>query len=74
MLSRLVLPSASGREVREMGAGKKVKNVAKTTKGKVKETTGKAVGNESLEAKGQREQMLGDAKQAAQKAKDTLKH
>ncbi|MFF7505146.1 hypothetical protein ACFZBM_37885 [Streptomyces lavendulae] len=35
-----------------MGAGKKVKNVAKTTKGKVKETTGKAVGNESLEAKG----------------------
>ncbi|MFE5809379.1 MULTISPECIES: CsbD family protein [Streptomyces] len=57
-----------------MGAGKKVKNVAKTTKGKVKETTGKAVGNESLEAKGQREQMLGDAKQAAQKAKDTLKH
>ncbi|CAM5622734.1 CsbD family protein [Streptomyces avidinii] len=57
-----------------MGAGKKAKNVAKTTKGKVKETTGKAVGNESLEAKGQREQMLGDAKQAAQKAKDTLKH
>ncbi|MER6443862.1 CsbD family protein [Streptomyces venezuelae] len=56
-----------------MGAGKKVKNAAKTTKGKVKETTGKAVGNESLEAKGRREQMVGDAKQAAQKTKDALK-
>ncbi|MFD7260085.1 CsbD family protein [Streptomyces sp. NPDC059874] len=57
-----------------MGAGKKIKNVAKTSKGKVKETTGKAVGNESLEAKGRAEQALGDAKQAGQKAKDALKH
>ncbi|WP_328923457.1 CsbD family protein [Streptomyces sp. NBC_00190] len=57
-----------------MGAGKKVKNVAKTSKGKMKETTGKAVGNESLEAKGRGEQALGDAKQTVQKAKDTLKH
>ncbi|MFD9336263.1 CsbD family protein [Streptomyces sp. NPDC060028] len=57
-----------------MGAGKKVKNVAETTKGKMKETTGKAVGNESLEAEGRGEQALGDAKQAAQKAKDALKH
>ncbi|MGR4878062.1 CsbD family protein [Streptomyces sp. LARHCF249] len=48
--------------------------MAKTTKGKVKETTGKAVGNESLEAKGRGEQALGDAKQAAQKTKDTFKH
>lgn len=57
-----------------MAAGKKVKNVAKKAKGKMKETTGEAVGNESLEAKGAREQMAGDAKQTAQKAKDTLKH
>lgn len=57
-----------------MGAGKKAKNIAKTTKGKVKEATGKAVGNESLEAKGKGEQALGDAKQAGQKAKDTFKH
>lgn len=57
-----------------MGAGKKIKNVTKTAKGKVKETTGKAVGNESLEAKGRGEQMAGDAKQAVQKAKDALKH
>ncbi|OKK21903.1 general stress protein CsbD [Streptomyces sp. CB00455] len=57
-----------------MAAGKKVKNAAKKTKGKMKETTGRAVGNESLEAKGAREQMAGDAKQTAQKVKDTLKH
>ncbi|MFG3280399.1 CsbD family protein [Streptomyces sp. NPDC048111] len=57
-----------------MAAGKKVKNAAQKTKGKMKETTGRAVGNESLEAKGAREQMAGDAKQAVQKGKDTLKH
>ncbi|MDW4911054.1 CsbD family protein [Streptomyces sp. ADMS] len=57
-----------------MAAGKKVKNVAEKAKGKVKETTGEAVGSESLEAKGVREQVAGDAKQTVQKAKDTLKH
>lgn len=57
-----------------MAAGKKVKNMAKKTKGKMKETTGEAVGNESLEAKGAREQIASDAKQTGQKAKDTLKH
>ncbi|MET9678354.1 CsbD family protein [Streptomyces sp. NPDC006482] len=57
-----------------MAAGKKVKNVAKKAKGQVKETTGQVVGNESLEAKGAREQMAADAKQTMQKAKDTVKH
>ncbi|MEV7730148.1 CsbD family protein [Streptomyces sp. NPDC087917] len=57
-----------------MAAGKKAKNMAKKAKGQVKETTGRAVGNESLEAKGAREQMAGDAKQTAQKVKDTFKH
>ncbi|MFE5675373.1 CsbD family protein [Streptomyces erythrochromogenes] len=57
-----------------MGAGKKVKHAAKTTKGKMKETTGKVVGNESLEMKGRREQIAGDAKQTTEKVKDTLKH
>ena len=61
-------------EVKEMAAGKKAKNMAKKTKGKMKESTGEAVGNESLRAKGAREQMASDAKQTAQKAKDTLKH
>ncbi|KIF01885.1 general stress protein CsbD [Streptomyces sp. RSD-27] len=57
-----------------MAAGKKAKNMGKDTKGKIKEATGRAVGNESLEAKGRAEQSVADAKQAAQKAKDALKH
>ncbi|MFI1357305.1 CsbD family protein [Streptomyces sp. NPDC020898] len=57
-----------------MATGKKVKNVAKKSKGKMKETVGDAVGNESLEAKGVREQIVSDAKQTGEKAKDTLKH
>ncbi|THA75810.1 CsbD family protein [Streptomyces sp. A0592] len=55
-----------------MATGKKIKNTGKSVKGKVKETTGKAVGNESLELKGKAEQTAADAKQAGQKAKDTL--
>ncbi|MFE2009977.1 CsbD family protein [Streptomyces sp. NPDC059491] len=57
-----------------MAAGKKAKNVGQSVKGKVKETTGKAVGNESLEMKGRAEQAAADAKQAGEKAKDALKH
>ncbi|GAA0316314.1 hypothetical protein GCM10010302_64280 [Streptomyces polychromogenes] len=57
-----------------MAAGKKAKNMGKDVKGKVKETTGKALGNESLEAKGRAEQAIADAKQTGQKAKDTMKH
>lgn len=61
-------------EVAGMAAGKKAKNVGKNIKGKAKEATGKTVGDESLEAKGRAEQVAADAKQAGQKAKDTLKH
>ncbi len=61
-------------KVTKMAGGKKAKNVAKTAKGKVKETTGKAVGNERLEMKGRADQIEGDAKQAAEKVKDTFKH
>ncbi|MFF0559369.1 CsbD family protein [Streptomyces sp. NPDC004266] len=57
-----------------MATGKKAKNVGKGMKGKVKEATGKAVGNESMEMKGRAEQAAADAKQAGQKAKDTMKH
>ncbi|GHG34773.1 MULTISPECIES: CsbD family protein [Streptomyces] len=57
-----------------MAAGKKAKDMGKTAKGKVKEVTGKTVGNESLEMKGRAEQAAGDAKMTARKAKDTLKH
>ncbi|MFI9785066.1 CsbD family protein [Kitasatospora sp. NPDC051984] len=57
-----------------MSAGKKIKHTAKTAEGKVKETTGKAVGNESLVAKGKAEQVKGDTAQAGQKVKDAFKH
>ncbi|PYC87605.1 CsbD family protein [Streptomyces tateyamensis] len=57
-----------------MSAGKKAKHTAQTVKGKAKEATGKAVGNERLAAKGKAEQVKGDTFQAGQKAKDALKH
>lgn len=57
-----------------MSAGKKIKHTTETAKGKVKEATGKAVGNESLVVKGKAEQAKGDMAQAGQKTKDALKH
>ncbi|AJF65637.1 CsbD family protein [Streptomyces vietnamensis] len=57
-----------------MAMEKKARNVGKKMKGKVKEGTGKAVGNESMEVKGKAEQAAADAKQTGQKAKDTLGH
>lgn len=56
-----------------MSTGKKIKHAAETAKGKVKEATGKATGNESLTVKGKAEQVKGDTAQAGQKAKDALK-
>lgn len=52
------------------------KNRAKTEQisGKVKETVGRAVGNERLTAEGRAEQAKGDARQAKEKIKDTGKH
>ncbi|AYA20267.1 CsbD family protein [Streptomyces alfalfae] len=52
------------------------KNRAKTEQitGKVKETAGRAVGNERLTAEGRAEQAKGDARQAKEKIKDTGKH
>ncbi|MDX3853986.1 CsbD family protein [Streptomyces sp. AK02-01A] len=42
-------------------------------KGKVKETAGRAVGNERLTAEGRAEQAKGDVRQAKEKAKDAFK-
>ena len=56
-----------------MGAGDKAENVADKVKGKGKETVGKAVGNERLEAEGKADQVKGDAKQTGEKAKDAAK-
>ncbi|MCY0944343.1 MULTISPECIES: CsbD family protein [Streptomyces] len=51
------------------------KSQAKTeqAKGKLKETAGRAVGNEQLTAEGRAEQAKGDARQAKEKMKDIFK-
>ena len=51
----------------------KAKNKAEETKGKVKETAGRAVGNERLEAEGKADQTSADVKQAGEKVKDAAK-
>ncbi|MFI6080519.1 CsbD family protein [Streptomyces sp. NPDC051217] len=43
-------------------------------KGKVKETTGRAVGDERLEAEGRVDQAKSDARMAKEKAKDSFRH
>jgi uncharacterized protein YjbJ (UPF0337 family) len=52
----------------------KAKNKAQEIKGKAKETTGKVVGNERLEAEGVADQTAGDVKQAGEKVKDAAKN
>ena len=42
-------------------------------KGKVKQTTGETLGNESLAAEGRREQVKGNAKAGGKKLKDAAK-
>ncbi|MER5361200.1 CsbD family protein [Streptomyces sp. NPDC002785] len=57
-----------------MGIRKKAKNIGEIAEGKVKETLGKAVGNESLERKGKAEKTKGKVKQAVEKGKDRFRH
>ena len=53
-----------------MSTANKANNKAEEVKGKVKETTGRAVGNERLEAEGAADQTKGNLKQAGEKIKD----
>ncbi len=56
-----------------MSTSDKASNKAQEVKGKVKENTGKAVGNEQLEAEGAGDQTKSDVKQAGEKIKDAGK-
>lgn len=56
-----------------MSLGDKIKNTAEDLTGKAKEATGKATGNESLEAEGKGDQVKSDAKQAGENVKDAAK-
>ena len=57
-----------------MGIGDKIQNAGEEAAGKVKEATGKATDNESLEAEGKGDQASANVKQAGEKAKDAVKN
>ena len=57
-----------------MGLDDKLSNSGEDLKGKAKEATGKATGNERLEAEGKGDQAKADVKQAGEKVKDAFKH
>ncbi|WP_131738469.1 CsbD family protein [Actinomadura roseirufa] len=56
-----------------MSTEDKAANTAKKIKGKIKETAGRASGNERLEAEGRADQAKGDVRQAGEKVKDAFK-
>jgi uncharacterized protein YjbJ (UPF0337 family) len=57
-----------------MSAQDKTNNKAQEIAGKIKEKTGKATGDDDLEASGKADQTKGNLKQAGEKVKDALKH
>ncbi len=56
-----------------MGLDDKISNKAEDLKGKTKETTGSATGNESLEAEGKGDQASASIKDGFEKVKDAGK-
>ncbi len=56
-----------------MGLDDKLSNTGEDLKGKAKEATGKARGDESQEAEGKTDQSKSDLKQAGEKVKDAFK-
>lgn len=56
-----------------MGTDDKLSNKAQDMKGKAKETTGRATGDEDLQAEGRGDQSAADVKQAGEKVKDAFK-
>ena len=56
-----------------MGREDKISNAAEDAKGKVKEATGKATGDDSLSAEGKGDQASADVKQAVEKVQETVK-
>jgi uncharacterized protein YjbJ (UPF0337 family) len=56
-----------------MAAEDKAANKVTEVKGKAKKETGKAIGNEQMEAEGRTDQAKGNLKQAGEKVKDAFK-
>jgi uncharacterized protein YjbJ (UPF0337 family) len=65
--------SSGSRKEIAMGLGDKIQNAGEEAAGKVKETTGRATDNRSLEAEGKADQTSANIKQAGEKAKDAVK-
>jgi uncharacterized protein YjbJ (UPF0337 family) len=57
-----------------MGADDKMRNKGEEIRGRAKEATGDATGNEQWQAEGRAEQIKGNLKQAAEKVKDAFRH
>ncbi|MEU4131103.1 CsbD family protein [Streptomyces wuyuanensis] len=55
-----------------MAADEKTRAKMEQAKGKVKETAGRAVGNERMTAEGRAEQSKGDMREAKEKTKDAF--
>lgn len=55
-----------------MGIVDKAKNTAQSVSGDAKEKLGDATGNESLQAEGKKDQVVGDLKGAGEKVKDAF--
>jgi uncharacterized protein YjbJ (UPF0337 family) len=56
-----------------MATEDKAANKVTEVKGKAKEKTGQAIGNEQMEAEGKGDQVKGNLKQAGEKVKDAFK-
>jgi uncharacterized protein YjbJ (UPF0337 family) len=56
-----------------MATEDKAANKATATKGKIKKSVGKAIGNEQMEAEGKADQAKGNIKQAGENVKDAFK-
>ena len=56
-----------------MGIGDKISNAAEEAGGKLKEGTGRATGNERLEAEGHGDQTSANVKQAGENVKDVFR-
>ena len=56
-----------------MAIADKAKNKAQEAKGHVKDATGRATNDKSLEAEGKADKVAGNLKQAGEKVKDALK-
>jgi uncharacterized protein YjbJ (UPF0337 family) len=57
-----------------MSLAKKFKDKKQELKGRIKQGTGRATGNERLKTEGRADRVAGNLKQSGEKAKDAFKH